>query len=63
MLKLYTDVNKMKSEVGEMLNTYFTDPVSRTVSPFHREIGNSAKRAGLSRLFPNHQTPNLHETD
>ena len=32
MLKLYTDVNAMTSEVGEMLNTYFMDPVSRTVS-------------------------------
>jgi hypothetical protein len=32
MLKIYTDVNAMTSEVGEMLNTYFVDPVSRTVS-------------------------------
>jgi uncharacterized protein (DUF2164 family) len=25
------DVNALTSEVGEMLNTYFVDPVSRTV--------------------------------
>jgi len=31
MLKIYTEVNAMQSEVGEMLNTYFIDPVSRTV--------------------------------
>jgi hypothetical protein len=31
MLKLYMDVNALTSEVGEMLNTYFVDPVSRTV--------------------------------
>jgi hypothetical protein len=33
MLKLYTDVNALTSEVGEMLNTYFVDPVSKTVCP------------------------------
>jgi ATP-dependent helicase STH1/SNF2 len=32
MLKIYNEVNAMQSEVGEMLNTYFIDPVSRTVS-------------------------------
>jgi hypothetical protein len=37
MLKLYTDVNALTSEVGEMLNTYFVDPVSKTVcSPLCR---------------------------
>lgn len=32
MTKLYNEVNALKSEVGELLNTYFVDPVSKTVS-------------------------------
>lgn len=32
MTKMYTEINAMKSEVGELLNTYFVDPVSKAVS-------------------------------
>lgn len=32
MSKIYTEVNALKSEVGELLNTYFVDPVSKAVS-------------------------------
>lgn len=53
----------MQSEVGEMLNTYFIDPVSRTVSSPGPDAESRANITGLSRLLPNHQTPNLYETN
>lgn len=33
MTRIYTEVNSLKSDVGELWNTYFVDPVSKTVRP------------------------------
>lgn len=44
----------MQSEVGEMLNTYFIEPVSRTVSRLSQMRKAGANFPGLSRLLPNH---------
>lgn len=33
MTRIYTEVNSLKSDVGELWNTYFVDPVSKTVCP------------------------------
>ena len=63
MLKIYNEVNAMQSEVGELLNTYFIEPVSRTVSCPYQMRKAGTDFTGLSRLLPNHQTPNLYETD
>lgn len=32
MLRIYNDTNDLKSVEGEMLNTYFVDPVNKNVS-------------------------------
>jgi ATP-dependent helicase STH1/SNF2 len=54
MNRLYTEVNAMKSDVGEDLNTYFLKPVDRKMYPdYYQVISNPISMAQIKRKIGN----------